>query len=141
MRVRSSKGDTVFHVTLSPAYKNASATFGGGVGVTAHMTHGVPDLNSTTVTAFPIKGTAKGPAFNPPSVPNSTIGEACSEFSKYETEKFEKEQRQRKDAKDPSTHYGNGYGRHNPASYGAIYGYNAPGACSGTSTGVMCQPD
>ena len=115
--VVSPNGNTRFHVTLSPAYKNASGTVGGGVGVTATITHGIVDPNSTTVTAYATWGSATGSAFPPQSVPNTTIADRCAMLVKNEEQKWEEQQQKLKDAKDPSTFYGDLIGQHNPAAY------------------------
>lgn len=115
--VVSPDGNTRFHVTLSPAYTNASGTVGGGVGVTASITQGIVDPNSTAVTAYATWGTATGSAFSPQSVPNSTIADRCAILAKNEEDKWEEEQQKLKDAKDPSTFYGDLIGQHNAAAY------------------------
>ena len=84
IRIRSGDGRTIYHVTLSTAYENASATIGGGVGVTASITHGVVDPESTTVAGYPIWGVASGSNWVPHGVPNSTIEARCNVLIEYE---------------------------------------------------------
>jgi hypothetical protein len=79
-----------FHVTLSTAYKNASATFGGGVGVTGHMTHNVPDPSATTVAARNTLGSVPGGEWVPRPVSNRAIARKCKKLAENSAEAIQR---------------------------------------------------
>lgn len=99
--VQSPDGATEFHVTMSPAYKNASATVGGSVGVASgSVTTPVVDHNAMTVTAYPMRGSAAGPNFGPPNVPNSTIARKCKTLAENSAEAIGRSIRNTQSARD-----------------------------------------
>jgi hypothetical protein len=84
--VRSPDKKTEFVVTLSTAYKNASTTFGGGVGVTGHMTHNIPDPSATTVAARNTRGYVPGGSWRTEAVSNKAIARKCTNLVKEAAE-------------------------------------------------------
>lgn len=89
--VQSPDEVTEFHVTLSPAYKNASATVSASVGVASgSFTNNVVDHNATTVAARKMRGSVSGGSWKTDAVSNRAIARKCTNLVRDSIEAIER---------------------------------------------------
>jgi hypothetical protein len=89
--VQSPDDATEFYVTLSPAYKNASATVSASVGVASgSFTNNVVDHNATTVAARKMRGSVSGGSWKTDPVSNKAIARKCTNLVKEAAEAIQR---------------------------------------------------